>query len=569
MAKRLINQYLFFLFLLFLFHFINNYITLSRNGFKLGCDVAQHLNRSADFYKEMKSSVDSGSLGIKSFLALFAQDKHFYWPKLYYFTTSAFNLIFGLNPFVSVMSNMLYFFIIILSTYLIGCYVSDEPTGALAALMVSFYPGIFKFSQVYSPDFPLTAMLVLGIFLLIKADTFASRPYSVACGIVFGLGMLTRMQFCVYIFGPLAYTVWRLFSQRNDKPRFISRLFNFMLCLLFAYIIFSVWWRNGTIDFFRKVITIAQDIVLSRPEIRIPNKLFLIPRGINFYFLSIFQYLGPFFFFVFLSASAVFFKSYAGKDKLTFLLWIIVPFLVLSMIKYKWSKYLFPTFPAFAVISAYGIRRQKSRRAIIAAVVAIGFISISALSFGYLSPAHPLYASCCPKTVLQSAFPDSDFYWCSAYPLGGESTEYGQTVIRRLCREIERHIPGNKPVNICLILEPSFFDNDVSELTSYLLKVHLSRYQINVYSNYEFADRDFDIDFDFLLVVQKGAGLAPDYTKISFLNFYDKGKTGLKQDEEKIINLKAELIEGYRLLRKERLLHRNNCDVFLMARRAT
>src|SRR5206468_850785 len=63
-------------------------------------------------------------------------------------------------------------------------------------------------------DLPLASMVALMLVVLLRIDAFEHRGWSVAAGIVLGLGMLTKPSFAVYVLAPLALAAARIRSRR-------------------------------------------------------------------------------------------------------------------------------------------------------------------------------------------------------------------------------------------------------------------------------------------------------------------------------------------------------------------
>src|SRR3989338_8783479 len=108
--------YISLLFLLIVFHFINNYIWLRIDCISLGCDVVWHLLERVRIFNQLKT-IFNERLGIERFLALFEVDGTTCWPKLVHLFASIINSLFGNTDFVTRLSNIIYFIILIFSVY--------------------------------------------------------------------------------------------------------------------------------------------------------------------------------------------------------------------------------------------------------------------------------------------------------------------------------------------------------------------------------------------------------------------------------------------------------------------
>jgi len=103
--------------------------------------------------------------------------------------------------------------------------------------------------------------------------------------------------------------------------------------------------------------------------------------------------ISPLFFLVFIFGLYFFLRSKKIKLRNFILIWVICPYMVLTLLSYKWERYYFPSFPALALISAVGLLELKNkitRRFLISLVVMIGLFQFFELSFGKEQLLYPL-----------------------------------------------------------------------------------------------------------------------------------------------------------------------------------
>ena len=153
-------------------------------------------------------------LGLLKSGAIIPQDN---WPVLLYFTTFLMLKLFGKSLIVLVlMTNVFYLFILMLSVFFICKKIKDIETGLFAAISVALMPAFFMVSRDYALDFPVTAMVSLGVMFLIYSDGFKLVVPSIMFGVVSGLGLLTKGQYVFFIAGPLLYTIF------SNCPTFLT-----------------------------------------------------------------------------------------------------------------------------------------------------------------------------------------------------------------------------------------------------------------------------------------------------------------------------------------------------------
>ena len=183
------------------FHVLNNWIFVSTQVTILGWDRPAHLIRTL-IYNDMLQQVNLRSL----FEVLTWSWNR---PPLFHLSAVPLYRLFGVSTDVALMSNAVYVAILLLSVYGLGRRICNASVGLLAAFVVSTYPILFSISRMPYVDYALTAMVSLGIYLLVACEGFRRRGYCLLLGLVIGLGILTKWPFVAFVGGPLAYVVIR------------------------------------------------------------------------------------------------------------------------------------------------------------------------------------------------------------------------------------------------------------------------------------------------------------------------------------------------------------------------
>src|SRR5262249_18186620 len=132
------------------------------------------------------------------------------YPPLYQTVIAATWSIFGKTLFVARVANVLAVAILMLATYGVGCFVVERWTAAVAAVLVSFYPVMLWLSRETMIDYWLAAIVAVAVWVLFKTHGFTNRPWSIAFGVIAGLGMLTKWTFVFFLIFP---AIW--FALRN------------------------------------------------------------------------------------------------------------------------------------------------------------------------------------------------------------------------------------------------------------------------------------------------------------------------------------------------------------------
>jgi 4-amino-4-deoxy-L-arabinose transferase-like glycosyltransferase len=206
-------------------------------------DEAVHLKDSIVYYNILTHLDEINPKVIREIVNLSNDYPRFrpsgYYPPLVPGVTALSYLIFGVSSKVAIVGNLFYVGILLLFTYLIGCYVFNPSTGLLASFLLVSSPVVFQQSLIYMLDLPLTAMVALTLYLLLKSDNFENRSISILFGISAGLGMLAKWTFPGFIIGPVLWACYqrvkgilRAPESRQEDKRALGTLLLSLLAFL-------------------------------------------------------------------------------------------------------------------------------------------------------------------------------------------------------------------------------------------------------------------------------------------------------------------------------------------------
>ncbi len=199
------HRHLIALAFLWLFHTVNNWLWLAANTVSTGWDRPRHLLYLLT-YNSILEHVDAVSL----FQAItFNDGKWSHYPPLFHFSALPWQRLLGVSEDVAAMTNVLYMAILLLSVYGLGARMFGKHVGLLASCLVSLFPMIFSMARYFYLDYALTAAVALSVYLLLLANGFESRKYSLLFGLSLGLGMLIKWLFLIFLLGPLCITLLR------------------------------------------------------------------------------------------------------------------------------------------------------------------------------------------------------------------------------------------------------------------------------------------------------------------------------------------------------------------------
>jgi len=221
-----------------------------------------------------------------------------------------------------------------------------EVTAFLVCLFFIFLPPVMKKVRFPGMDMPLMLFTLVSIMFYYRAYAENLKKYWLGCGIFFGLALLTKGPMAFFI--PLAILLHLLWTR---KLRLLASITPWG-SLLLGFMIFSLWPLSlkltGQFDIFEKyfyftfVHTVAEGRGVSEFTF-FQCLIFLIKQTAPWLILTLFS--------IYLAL-----KVCAKDDllKLFISLWVAV-FVPLSLVKFKYSHYMMPMYPAYAFLAAYPI----------------------------------------------------------------------------------------------------------------------------------------------------------------------------------------------------------------------
>jgi len=141
-----------------------------------------------------------------------------FYPPLPFQVTAIFYAIFGYGGVQAVMSQGIFWIILIFSTFLLGSYLWNDDVGFASALVAAVIPQDVYFMRTAGVDIPITAMVPLCLYCLFRSERFKNRKWTILFFISLATGMLLKWVFIIFIFLPaLIYFLWMVRDRFNDK----------------------------------------------------------------------------------------------------------------------------------------------------------------------------------------------------------------------------------------------------------------------------------------------------------------------------------------------------------------
>lgn len=387
MRRKIKNLWYICLFLLMLFHIINNSVWLNKSDITADghCSEGFEADKHLDFYRYFKFYIfdkfirtrNFMDLPYKQFLQKYGVPKGFVVP----FLNSLLMFIGTDTTLVLRFYNTFYLIILIMAVFLLGRYYLDEKYGFLASFLVSMYPGIFGISRNIHMELALCAAIALTVYFLLKTDKFLSRKYSVIFALSFGISINIKAHSTFFLIPLLFFSILSSFKEKVFAGQRIKNvLLSFVMILIFSA---TYWWVSGWADMWNLLWSVTvpsyfhQKLLGGQPFMNFNFKWFL------YYMITSLQTISFPLFVLFIIGMPVFVKK-IKKKKWEILSLIFIPFIIFSLLSIKQPRYFFVAYPVIAVISSYllsSIQRLLYRRTLIAGAVVFCLVQYFYLSY--------------------------------------------------------------------------------------------------------------------------------------------------------------------------------------------
>jgi len=383
-----------------------NAVWIARNGDYIQFDTAHHLNEAADFENTARSILrnEPGLSKLTSLVELLNNRAglKMMWPRFVYAVSGLWSAVLGGGPGAPIQANVLF-----LGAWIAGAVLAmrrllrgarrDPWEGAFYALMLGLlYPATYGPMRLYGLDFPLAGGICLSLALLMASRGFSRPWYAVGFGVVAGLSLLIKAHYAFYIGFAIPYALWmalRLAPKPDDERRWLRAVW---LGVATAAVALLAWiWLAGSIR------VILHDLAVHTFPSLVPavGDSYTEPHSEAFgkYSLAWWTY--------YLRSGAVdlgiagtvglliggvswgvrwkAMPAASRYDRRLLLCCAIGVTLALTIIPIKDTRYLFPVFPFYALVSAVGLMamRRKPRRIVAVVLLVVGLVGWWSMSF--------------------------------------------------------------------------------------------------------------------------------------------------------------------------------------------
>lgn len=323
---------------------------------------------------------------------------------------------------IAVLSNVVFVAVLVYSTYGIGVHLWDRRVGLLAAFFVVTEPVLVSAFKEYMLDAPLTAVVALSMYLLLRSDGFARRRYAAALGLVCGYGMLVKWSFVLAVALPVAAAVGGA-ALDSIRTRTRARVVNVLLAGGLAFLVCGLWYvhnfsalRADTARFDTRASHIEGDPPIASLSSafwylwNLEHQLYLVPL-------------------VFLVAGLVycFRREEVAARNFYPLLWFVGDYILFTLLRNKDARYTQPFLPAVAILATSWLTLvpTRVRRALAGLLVVYGTIAFVAISFGTSLLPKDLSVGIGPNRIVSPTVdPEFVFFAQRGYIIGPPSSEH-------------------------------------------------------------------------------------------------------------------------------------------------
>lgn len=327
-------------------------------------DSADHLSASLNTYKVLKGSSSFSALLINLL------DISWYYPPLVYWASIPFCAVAGTGEFAGFLEMTFFLILLVISVYQIGKRVYNPETGLFAAFCIGMFPVTLQYGREYMLDLPLAAMCAAAVYSLIRTNDFSSRNNCIKFGVMFGLGMLTKWTFILFLAPPVIYYLSEGFRKASKKYKIVL---NFLLAVLVSLIISLPW-------YLRNIVQILSNRLneLERGNLSVIENIFyyltILPSQIS-YVIAL----------LFIVAVIIFFKSNFAFHRKMPLFWFIGSYVLITLISFKIPRFsiplLIPLSLIFSGIVFFGDQEKRKRKLFALSFTVIAIVNFLLFSF--------------------------------------------------------------------------------------------------------------------------------------------------------------------------------------------
>lgn len=475
------------LLIIILFQVVCNVIWLRIDETPPSWDQAIHLKNSISWSKFLKGSKDI------TLVDSIKQSGGY--PPLIFFIGGVWSAVFGINIDTITFLNTLFLIVGMIGIYkIVRYYGKNELISGLAAGLFSFYPAVFDISRNFLLDLPLTVFVIWGLWCFVKSKYLSEFKYSLLFGVFLILSALTKMNGFIY-FIPLFFLAFIKFIKNDD--------FKILWCLFFLGTLFVLgvgwWWILN----FPNILEYLTGLAGQGEPLTDPMNLFSWITWMHYFKLFFNQQAEIIIGTLFVMAIIGLNKMKISKNNKTILvLFLLINYVVFTIIKNKDFRFTLPLVPITAIIIALWVDLIKEK--IIFKILAPVIAMLLLLNFFCNSFEIPI------KKEYKVSFKTYFLGWVDLVNISDYPVKSPKTIIWPQ-KEIMNYVGNDKKI-LVLINREEINDNNLgmyAEIYNKRIDFGSVGPRIEFYSNSQIEE--LANNFDYILVPDRGYELAPFY----------------------------------------------------------
>ncbi|MFQ5673414.1 MAG: LmeA family phospholipid-binding protein [Nitrospinales bacterium] len=305
-------------------------------------------------------------------------DVESYYPPLYHLSLAPFLAWFGPYADRAVWVNGLYLSVIIVSTFGIGRTLFGWETGLAAAFFIACYPYLAYISRTCMIDTALTACVSLSYYCFIRSRNFEDTRFAFCFSVMLGLGMLVKWTFLFFLAPAVLIGLFSGGEASWRRAALRVRWANLLMVLGIPVLLCFPWYAHNLVKLVKSATKFSGAGTLEGDPTQ-GWDLWL------YYFRIAETQTGLGLFLLFLVAGG-FFLTCRRFFNPALSAWIVIPYVIFSLINNKDERYTLPLLPAVAVISArviFLVERAAVRNVLLALTLAMGLLTWGLSGFSH------------------------------------------------------------------------------------------------------------------------------------------------------------------------------------------
>lgn len=189
---------------------------------------------------------------------------YYYYPPLVPSFAAILYYVFGNSSDTAVLAILPFLGLLGWGVYALGRFVWGSGVGLLAVFLTLTTPMVIGLSREFLLEIPLTAMVVVSLYILIRSRNLEDKRYSMVFGVICGLGMLTKWTFAFYMIGPLVLIVLKVLgiTWNRWKDRLLFGLVGAASVVVMVYIYSRLNIQPKTTKIILYATTVSTGIIL-------------------------------------------------------------------------------------------------------------------------------------------------------------------------------------------------------------------------------------------------------------------------------------------------------------------